>query len=95
MLPIWHGMSWDYDSCINSGVASAIAPPGSVLTSKKYAFSYVAIKEKSFFWTENLRFQNSCPLWKFSPPALENFLATPLEFLVREDGTFAGEGTRF
>ena len=41
---------------------------------------------KSFFWTENLRFQNSCPLWKVAPP-LENFLATPLS--VTEYGDLA------
>ena len=59
-------------------------PPGSILALKKCTFSYDAINVKNFFWTENLRFQNSCPPPRKVLPPLEIFLATPLTcFLVQ------------
>ena len=74
-----------YSGIATGGQGGAVAPPGSILALKKYAFSKVALNVKSFFWTEKFEFRNSCPPWNILPPPLENFLATPLVVLVHQN----------
>ena len=59
------------------GAGGGRLPPGSIPTLKKYAFSWVLLNVKSFFWTKKFEFCKSCPPWNISP-TLENFLAMPL-----------------